>query len=241
MLNPIIQMQKIVFGIFILLMPAIGSAQDSTSAQKKASLRKYRKALNKQQINQLHDGVLLVRLKTKKNSIDFLKETEKNKLAEKIELRQAEINKEIINAFGAYFDFCPVYFFFSDYSQNIIDRQFDKVEFLNRNLLPYTSAMSGFKSFLTAEFGIIQQDTSKYFDADFYARGENGREKRKSYHGGPDMRFSAFVIKSDKFIQLRRPFPYYVPTFDTFNKRRLKKVVQKMNKNLHKFFKKNNT
>jgi hypothetical protein len=51
------------------------------------------------------------------------------------------------------------------------------------------------------------------------------------------MGFGALVIKSDQFIQLKKPFPYYVRTFDSLPiKRSPKTVVKKMNKKLHRFY-----
>lgn len=228
-------MQKIIVGFLILLTSTAGLAQDPTEMKKKVSFRKQSKMLIKQQINQLHDGALLVRLKTRKNSIAALRKIGKDKLADKIEKRQAAINKDIVSAFQDNFDFCPTYFFFSDFSKDVRERLFDNVEFLNDSLLPDTTIMFNSMSFLTAEFGTIEQDTEKYFDGYYYAPGENGLERQTRYYGGPNMGSGALVIKSDQFIQLRKPFPYYVRTFDSLPiKRKPKNVVRIMNKKLHK-------
>jgi hypothetical protein len=55
------------------------------------------------------------------------------------------------------------------------------------------------------------------------------------------MGFDALIISSDKFIQLRRPFPYYVRTRDAMPKSKvIFKTVAKMNKKLHRFYLKKN-
>ncbi|WP_027420085.1 hypothetical protein [Crocinitomix catalasitica] len=158
----------------------------------------------------------------------------------KIESEQADLNKKIVEAFQNNFDFCPTYFFFSDYSSSIRKGDFNNVEFLNEKLLPDTTILLSNRSFLIAEFGRIEQDTAKYFDGYYYTSGDNGLERKTSYYGGPNMRFGALVIKNDQFMQLRRPFPYYVRTFDSLPiKRSPKNVVKRMNKKLQRFYKKN--
>lgn len=162
-----------------------------------------------EQINQLKNGALLVRLQTKNKSISALRKNGNDKLADKIETEQKSRNMEIVSAFKAGFNFCPVYFFFSDDSQNIRERQFDKVVFLSKSLLPDTTIKFTKDHFLTAEFGTTDGDTS----------------------------FGALIIKSDQLIQLKRPFPYYVRTFGSLPiKRSAYKTVKKMNKKLHQFY-----
>lgn len=148
----------------------------------------------------------------------------------------------IISAFKANFNFCPTYFFFSGSSTNIRERQFDKVVFLNDSLLPDTTLKFNNTSFLTAEFGTIEQDTAKYFSHYSYEPNARLSVKRvENYYGGPNMGFAALIINSDKFVQLRRPFPYYVRTFESLPiERSVNKAVRKMNKKLYKYYKQKN-
>lgn len=227
-------MHKIILGLLLVLSSTIGQAQDKTPAKKKISHRKQLRITNEQYIRQLHDGALLVRLKTKKNSIAALRKIGNNKLADKLEKQQAELNKAIVAAFSAYFDFCPAYFFFSDYSEAVRTKRMDQVAFLNAELLPDTSIRLKNTGFLTAEFGAIEQDPAQIIGGDYYAQGENGLEKRTQYTGAPNMGFEALIVQSDQFIQLRKPFPYYVRTFDAA--RKPKSVVRILNKNLHRFY-----
>lgn len=231
------KIQKTIFALLILLVPTFGLTQNTTEKKKKVCYRDQLKILTTQQINQLHNGALLVRLQTKKKSIAALRKTKKDKLADMIETRQAELNKVIIRAFQDNFDFCPVYFFFSNHSENVRKKQFDKVEFLNYSLLPDTNINFDHKDFLISEFGTIEQDKAKHFDGYYTVQGENGLEKRTKYYGGSNMRFGALIIKSDQFVQLRKPFPYYVRTFDSLPiRRKPKKVVIKMNMKLLNFY-----
>jgi hypothetical protein len=230
-------MKKITVGLLLLFTSTIGLAQETTKKQKKVRPGKQIKISSTQQINQLQNGALLVRLKTQKSTIAALRKKGKDELADKRETQQADLNREIITAFQTYFDFCPTYFFFSDCSNTVREKQFDSVDFLNHLLQIDTTIVFNKKPFLTAEFGTIEQDTTKYFDGYYYFQGENGLERRTRYYGGTNMGFGALVIKSDQFIQLKKPFPYYVRTFDSLPiKRSPKTVVKKMNKKLHRFY-----
>ncbi len=235
-------MNKFSIGLFFFFIYAIGISQETQTKKRSAGFRKQLNAVTKIQINQLKEGALLVRLQTKKNAIAGLRKFGKNKLADEIEKKQAAYNLNIITAFKAHFNFCPTYFFFSDYSANIKERQFDKVVFLNENMLADTSIKFNYTTFLTADFGTIEQDTTTYFsgytltpDADWSIR------KDKTYYGGPYLGFEAFIIRSDTFIQLRDPFPYFEKTRAAMPTRRvLDAVTKRINKRLYRFYKKKN-
>jgi len=232
-------MNKIIIGLWLFLISSISISQVINEKKEKRNFRKHLKIQVKEQISQIHDGALLVRLKTKKNSIEALRKIEKNTLADKIEKKQAKRNKAIISAFQKRFDFCPTFFFFSDYSQSIKEKKFDKVLFLNSNLQLDSTIKFDKKTFLTAEFGTIEPDTAKYFS--YYSLEPDGNwsvKKIKNYYGGSSLVFDALLIKSDIFIQLRRPFPYYARTFDSFHPKR---VVKRMNRKLRRFYKQKNT
>jgi len=231
-----ITMKKIVLSLLLLLISTIGLSQ-GTNKKNTALSQQQLKVLANQQIIKMHNGALLVKLKTKKNSIATLRKFGKNQQADKIEVEQSVYNKKIINGFKANFDFCPTYFFYSDYSQEILDKQFDKVEFLNVNLQYDSTIIFNNTPFLTAEFGIIEQDTAKFFDGYYYAEGIDGLEKRKKYNGGTDMTFGALIIKNENFFQLSKPFPYYSRMLHSIPfKRKPKNVIAKMNRQLYNFY-----
>ena len=234
-------MHKIILSLLILLISTIGLSQGKTDEQQKTNSRKQLKIAAEQKIKEMYNGVLLVRLKTRKKSIAALRSSGRDAKADKIERKQAEFNTEIINGFKANFDFCPTYFFYSDYSQAALDGQFDKVEFLNDSLQYDSTITFNNKIIYTAEFGIIEQDSVQFFDDYYYEAGEEvGLQKRKQYNGGANMSFGALIIKSDQFIQLRKPFPYYSRTLGSVPiKRKPELVIAEMNSQLHRFYKKN--
>lgn len=208
--------------------------QKPVTKKRESSLRKQLNALTKRQINQLKDGALLVRLQTRKNSITALRKTGKDKLADEMERTQRNYNVKVVSAFRKNFNFCPTYFFFSDYSQNIREGKFDKVVFLSDSLLADTTIKFNASNFLTAEFGTIEQDTAKYFSHTSYEPDQNWSLKSNAnYCAGPDMGFEALIVKSDQLVQLRRPFPYYVRTYGS---RSLNKTIKKLNIKLHRFY-----
>ncbi|HKR05436.1 MAG TPA: hypothetical protein VJY62_12445 [Bacteroidia bacterium] len=226
--------------ILFALIPTAVYAQEK-GADKKVSQRKQARILMKEQIKQLKAGVLLVRLQTKENAVSSLKEIRKYKLADRIMKRQLRYNKEIISAFKNNFTFCPAYFFFSNYSDSILSGQTNGIVFLNDNLEPDTTIKLNNEKFLTAEFGIIEQETTKHFSNYYYFPGENGPQQKSAYYNKSNMRFGALKIMSGQLEQLKRPFPYYVRTFDFLPfKRKPSKTVMRMNKLLAGYYGKNN-
>ena len=227
--------------VFLLGASLWAAAQDSLPVRKKISARKQNKLAAKKQINQLSGGALLVILKTQKPKIAALKKAKYFKLAEQTEKEQRAFNKEAVAAFKEEFYFCPVYFFMSDYGPAVYDKNFGSVVFVNDSLLPDSSIKFSGGDFFMAEFGTIEQDTIKHASGTYYAPNKAGSlEKRLTYYGGADFKFGALLIKSDLFIQLRRPFPYYSRTFDLLPVYwPLSKVVKKMNEKLVTFYFKN--
>ena len=149
--------------VCLLIVYTLGIAQENNRGNKKISFRKQLKATTKAQINQLKSGALLVSLKTKKPQINALRKIGKNEQANLLENKQAKINSNIIAAFKAKFNFCPTYFFFSDYAIDVMDHKFNKVVFLNDSLQPDSNIKFESKTFLVAAFTKLQQDTAKHF------------------------------------------------------------------------------
>jgi hypothetical protein len=233
-------MKKILLGLILVIIYTSVFSQEVQTTKKRVSARKKRSFVASQQINQLHEGVLLVRLMTKVNSIAALRKIGDSLKADKLEKQQAAYNLSIIKAFRTNFNFCPSRFFFSGESKYIIEGQFDKIGFLNDSLCLDTTIKFDGRNYFTAEFGNIEQDTAQYFSHYTYDKKEDKSFEHKSNtYGGTNMGIAALVIKSDKLVQLKRPFPYYVrtsvshPADDGLNQ-----TVKKMNKKLHKFYKK---
>ena len=206
---------------------------------KKVSQRKQTRTIMQEQIKQLKNGALLVRLQNKENAIAALNKIGKSKLANKQNENQLRYNKRIVSAFKNSFTFCPTYFFYSNYSGDVLSKQINKIIFLNDSLKADTAIKLNGEIFLTAEFGIIEQDTAKYFSQYYPYIGDNGTEIRTEYYGEQDMRFGALKIMSDKLVQLKKPFPYYVRADVAHpGKRTFSRAVARMNKSLLSYYKK---
>jgi hypothetical protein len=234
-------MNKILIGLFLLFISISGISQDTK--KKKPNFRKQLHASTKEQIYQLKNGALLVRLKTKTTAIAALRKIGGNAKADIVQQQQAAFNSDIIWAFRKNFNFCPVYFFYSDYSDTVKAKHFDKVIFLNDSLQPDPAIKFDGKSFLIADFGTVEQDTAKSYS---YSSHEPDRDfsvkKVDHYNGGPSFSYDGLIIRSEQFIQLRHPFPYFVRTRDPRpTKKKLNKTVKAMNKKLIAFYNKNNT
>lgn len=200
--------------------------------------KKNRKEQSIEQINELRNGVLLVRLKTKENTISALKERGLDNKAKQIENELYETNKAIMDAFKSNFDFCKFYFFSSKYSVFLKNKQFDSVFYYNSELVIDKNIRPLITKFYVAEYAPIESDTSSYYKSTKPIRGENGIEKKDNYYKQGTYGFEALIIRSDGFVQLAKPFPYYVRTWDSWIKP--KKVVKKMNKKLKKYYEKVN-
>lgn len=166
----------------------------------------------------MKSSALLVRLQTKSKAIDALKERGLEARAAEIQAEQKVKNLKIAQAFKAEFDFCPVYFFYSDDSKHLLDQNWDKVSFLDSNLELDADIKFNGGTFYTAEFTAIDLRTDKS-------------------EGTPQLGFGGLIMKDSKFNQLEKPFPYYVRNFRSLPiRRKPSKVVRKMNRLLIAFY-----
>ncbi|MEA3504078.1 MAG: hypothetical protein U9R32_02630, partial [Bacteroidota bacterium] len=179
---------------------------------KKVSYKQIKQIKSEEQIHELKNGTLLVRLKTSVNKINALKEMGHFEKADKVKEEQKIENKKIVAAFNKSFNFCDIVFFYSDKSKNVMDRDFDNV-FLNENLeIDKKIKIDTDKEFFIAEFSGIEQDTTKHFSHYSYKQDEKGEFRKipNYYSPSTEIDFYALVIRDNNSIQLNKPFPYYV-------------------------------
>ncbi|MFK8046381.1 MAG: hypothetical protein AB8B72_12870 [Crocinitomicaceae bacterium] len=191
-------------------------------------------------IQYLKAGSLFVRLQTKSKKIAILKKAGHLSAAKKVQEDQLRINSSIVAAFRGSFKFCPVYFFYTDDSKHILKSNIDSVQFLD-DKLNYNSQIRPTGQFLIGEFGIIKEDTAKYYNgsaADYEKDSTGTLYKNKQYSGTANMSFGALIIKSPQLVQLPRPFPYYMRTLSTIPivRRSHTKVVRRMDYALNMFY-----
>ncbi|NNC82931.1 MAG: hypothetical protein HKN79_05075 [Flavobacteriales bacterium] len=190
----------------------------------------------KDQIQKLKNGALLVRLPTKRPSIDAMREKGLNKQADALQSKVFAQNLDIVESFRSQFDFCPVYFFYSHDSKYVRELQLDSVLFLNDDLEEDESIKVVEDDYFTAEFTLLAPKQYKVKNIpDSQEKNSNYRNEAK-YYGGANMRFHALIIKDEEFTQLDNPFPYYTRTLNSFFiKRKMADVVSIMNGKLYRY------
>jgi hypothetical protein len=199
--------------------------------QAKISYVKQRKINAFSQVFELRQGCLLVMLHTIQNKIDALEKLDRKTEAETFRNQQIKKNENIIAAFKKNFDFCPVYFFFSSDALRLLEFGPDSVSFVNSTLTIDTSIHIKSKKYFVAEFNRIQDDTTGYT-----TRHHSSSENSETYQTVSASISQAFIIESKNLIQLKAPFPYFVPITETDEKIVfVESVVQKINKDLYKF------
>lgn len=161
---------------------------------------KRRNAVSKWQINQLKNGALMVRLHTNKTLIEGLRKMGKADLATQKEHEMMAINKNIVLAFSKNYTFSKVYFFFSQFSDTLLNGARSGI-FLDTNLTIDPSIIMHEKFYLIAErddiynssIGYVKEDTARFVK-------EVGNSSREA----------AIIIKNKYGHQLKEPFPFYI-------------------------------
>ncbi|PKP50389.1 MAG: hypothetical protein CVT94_01960 [Bacteroidetes bacterium HGW-Bacteroidetes-11] len=229
------------------------------SPNKAETYRQKRKIASANQINQLKNGTLIVRLKTSENKISVLKDMGKVEMAERVQKAQKEENMRIVHAFRTELDFCKVEFVFSNNSQNILDGNLEHI-FLN-DMLKVDSArqIDTANEILIAEFDSKSKDTVKYFShvGHGYIENKGVRPIHRYYTSSMEFEGLALIILDKDFVQLNKPFPYFIPAeFKSIKKHPehsflltpfflypnwyYNKTVREMNRRLHRFYNKVN-
>ena len=193
------------------------------------STRQLRGDIAKAQIQLLKNGgALLVRLKTNSNAISKLKEKGNYDLATNVERETYLKNKVIVRGFINEFKFCPVYFFYSDFSDSVKYKRLENI-FLDSNLLINPAILCKAPFYLIAEQGSIYDLNNEFIsEANANSFSNIGNERKKV----------AIVIKNRFFNQLQRPFPYYQAGYSM---KKYKLYVKKFNAVLENFYLKNNS
>ncbi|MBL4668292.1 MAG: hypothetical protein JKY30_03405 [Flavobacteriales bacterium] len=220
--------------IILIAISIIFSSTAFTQNDKKTSFRKQRKINAKEQIIGLKNGILLVRLKTNKKSIEAMREHGRTILANKTEGKLKNRNAYIIYAFKTSFDFCPVYFFYSSDSKHIRNNHLDSVSFLNDSLKIDKSITVNDTNYYVAEFGHIEPTETIDYQSSVYVPK---KETRNTYTGSSDFSFKAVIVKDKMFKQLNKPFPYYSKESSSPKKKEnINAAITKLNLILKKYY-----
>ena len=159
------------------------------------------------EIYNIKNGALLVRLQTNAHLIDYYSNKKMVKHANREQDKQNKLNEGIINTFKKEWSLCPVYFFYSTFSNEIQNNDFNNV-FKDLNQPLSNQEKNKLKNnFLIAYIG----DTPG------------------------SLKFNALVLNNKNFKTLPRPFPRYVRTYKGlwFFKRKLNKSIQILEKKIN--------
>jgi len=186
----------------------------------------------KKQITDLKNGILFVRLSTREKTVEDLKKMGKTRAAEEIRNEQEIKNKKIVEAFKTNFKFCEYSFFYSQYSNEIQNRNF-KFMIFDKDLKPDSDFNLNGRPFFVAEFGVLQADTARTFrDTKLQSTANFNVESTPIYSQNSPNKIYALIIKDNNYVQLKYPFPYYVNAYNT------DRAVRKMNQKLNSFYNK---
>lgn len=203
---------------FILILLVIISCSNCKSLNQKRDSATY-------QLNALKEGVLFVRLPTNEAKIARLKEMGKQREAKKEAMFMKQFHLDIMKTFSQDFNFCPVYFYYSNVSKEVKGGAFDKNIFdADRKNVDHISMERDHHFF--AEFGYVHQEELTSTDQD-------GNSVKVAGIGGKN----ALVIRTKEGLQPTRPFPYSVG-YNYRGSNSLKKSIQKLNDRLYNVYSK---
>jgi hypothetical protein len=224
-------------------------SDDISSRPEKRRIRRQR---GKSQIRDLKSGTLLVRLKADEKRIEAFEKKGDFAKAEKVRKFRRDCNLRVVQAFAGNYKYSKTLFFISYDSEKVKNGQFDGI-FVNDSLEVDTSIiLDTKKAWFIGEFDVIEADTAKHRESTYW----NPNTKRLEYtYWSSSSNFSrrALIVRDKNFIQLRRPFPYYVSsenedTADPLVKtsshiikrpieEAVKKLDEKLNRKYNRFFK----
>lgn len=214
----------------------------SSSSQERATLKRLKrdkeicKAFAEKSIQEITDGVLLVRLNFRQKQIDYLTNLNDTISANRIREKALVTNQKITNAFTQHFDFCTVYFFRMSDSRYLSQQQFDSIPFYDHTLNEVDGQLLKSDNYLIGEFNKVKQDTSYYYANDRIDEHDKNNSKTKVYYGGSKNGREAFIIMDRKFQQIQKPFPYFATLPSVISEgARYKKAIESINLKLHSY------
>lgn len=217
----------------------------SSFSQERATLERLQrdkktcKEFAEKSINEIEDGVLLVRLNFRQKQINYLADRNDTIAARSIKEKAFSTNKKVSEAFIKKFDFCTVYFFKMSDSRHVSLQQFDSITLYDVNLTAVNPDSIRVKSdnYLIGEFNKIKQDTTTFYDSEIIDMSKE-EPKKKVYYGGTKNGREAFIIMDRKFQQIQKPFPYFSTLPAVLSERvRYLKAIEFINEKLHGYSK----
>jgi len=162
--------------------------------------RKRRIVISAWQINQLKAGALVVRLKTNQKLITALRKQGNEALALQKEMEQFAIDQNTMYAYKKSFNFCKVYFIYSNSSDTLLNGARSGI-FLDDNLNVDPNISMQEKYYMIAERDYAYNSSIGFVKED---------SARVVIESGNPVKEMAIVVKNKYGHQLKGPFPYFV-------------------------------
>lgn len=224
-------------GLFLVLILPQGMSQNieiNTKAGKGAAERQ----IAQEQIKNLKNGILLIRLSTKSKTLETIRAKGYDVKADEMEADQKALNKAIALTFPVNIKFCKTAFFYSQETDKLISKDFDNMKFMNGQLDEIPNPLANDMYYLVLDLAILEgrdPRTAKARQED----ADKGIEKKPDYYSSSNMSLPAFIVKDQNLEQLTDPFPYYVRAYSLEPEiDRILRAALKLNKRLSKFYKK---
>lgn len=183
-------------------------------------IRELKEAEARKEIISLSKSSIMVKLPTSSNKIKWLLENGDTVGAKSIKEEQYASNLKVVQAFRKTFNFCPVYFFYSDQVDKIKTGKWEGV-FLDDELKPLKSVMPILTSYYILDLG--------YFSNSYKVDDEN------SYINISDKEYYGFLLKTAQFKRLEPPLPYFQKVFRTGNEIDWLKTISSLNYRLNQY------
>lgn len=180
------------------------------------------------------DGCLFVRLHYFPNKIEKLNEMGYKKAAVAEQIKIKEANKSMMSAFKKNWDFSPVYFIFPEESSKIRESKFEDINFLNDDLEVDLNLKCDCKNVLVVEEGRMQSDTTKYLENSLY--DPNTHKHEDTYYTDSSQPVQGLMVKSNEFVQLHKPFPFYTRRYKFFFERSNEAMVKELNEKFISYY-----
>ena len=180
------------------------------------------------------DGCLFVRLHYFPNKIAKLNEMGYKAAAVVEQKKIAEANKSMMSAFKKNWDFSPVYFIFPEESMKIKESNFENINLLNESLEVDSNLKCNCDYALVVEEGRMTTDTTQYFEDALY--NPSTKKYESEYHTDTSQNIQGLMVKSNEFIQLHKPFPFYTRRYKFFFERSDEAMVDELNTRFHTYF-----
>ncbi|NEN24257.1 hypothetical protein G3O08_12160 [Cryomorpha ignava] len=234
-------MGKTILGtwLFLVLILQHGYGQNiEVNTKRGKSKGKIERQIAEEQIKNLKKGILLIRLSTKSQTLETIREKGYDQKANEMEADQIALNKAIATTFPVNIKFCKTAFFYSEETDKLISKDFDNMKFMNGQLNEIPNPLVNDVYYLVLDLAILKERDPRY---DTYRQvvTEKGIENKPVYYSSSNLRLPAFVVKDQNLEQLTDPFPYYVRAYSLEPEiDRILLAARKLNKSLFKFYKK---